>query len=232
MGLRPSSPAPIPRGRTPVPRARGGSGSRRFVVGILGGIAAGKSTVAAEFAACGAEVLDADAIAHACLERPKIRARVRERFGEGVFRAEGSVDRAALAAAAFASDEARRDLEAIVHPCVRAALEERLAARGPGIVVLDAPLLEEAGLARVCDATVFVDAPRRVRAARAAARGWTPEELARRESSQIPPEEKRGRARIVIRNDGSRARLRDEVARLYARLLERARATRAARTRG
>jgi dephospho-CoA kinase len=197
---------------------------RRFVVGLLGGIASGKSTLAAELAACGAEVVDADALAHLCLERPDIRGRVKARFGAGVLAADGSIDRKALAAVAFADAGDRRDLEAIVHPCVRREIEARLAARGPGLLVLDVPLLEESGLAEVCDATIFLEAPLRARLARAASRGWSAQELRRREASQTPPEAKKARADFVLRNEGPRARLRLAARRLHTELLDRARA--------
>lgn len=196
---------------------------RPVVIGLLGGIAAGKSAVAALFAEHGLSVLDADREARAVVERPEVAARIRTRFGDGVFDASGRLDRAALARLVFAgTGSALADLEAITHPAIRAALAAAVdAARRAGTsVVLDAPLLLESGLADLCDVCVFVEAGEAVRRARAAARGWDDAELARREARQAPLEVKKARSVYTIRNDRSFDDVRQQVAAILARVLD------------
>lgn len=175
------------------------------VLGLAGAPGAGKSAVARELAGLGCAVLDADAMARAALEGVEARAQLAARWGAGVFAADGSPDRAAIAAKVFAAPEERAWLEALVHPLVGAMREagRRAAFADPGslAVVEDCPLLFEAGIAASCDAILFVDAPLKARQARVAVRGWAPEELARRENAQWPLDTKRGSADHVVVND-------------------------------
>ena len=173
------------------------------VIGIVGGIAAGKSTVAALFAAAGLEHVDADGIARALVDEPAIRTALRARFGAAVERDDGSLDRAALARLVFADAAARRDLESITHPQIRARILAQIeAAKAAGrSVLLDAPLLLEGPLHAHCDAVVFVDASDAVRRRRALARGWSEAEWQRREQNQLGLGLKRARANASIRND-------------------------------
>ena len=153
-----------------------------IVVGLVGRMASGKSTVAEMFAALGASVIDADAIAHEVLDEPEVRRAVAARFGPGVLAADGRIDRPALARAVFGDGVepgALADLEALVHPGVRTRMEAALdahrraekAAGGPRVVVLDVPLLVQAGWAGACDRIVVVECDEAVRRARLAARG-------------------------------------------------------------
>ncbi len=204
------------------PAARG---MRPFVIGLLGGIASGKSRVAALLARRGARVLDADALAHAELARPEVRARIAAELGPGAIGAGGEVDRAALARRVFADPSARRRLEAIVHPGVIAAIEReiRAAAERAGrreVVVLDVPLLAEAGIVGACDELVFVGASIETREARARARGWPQGEVARREASQRPLDEKRRAATFAIDNDGDIAATEAAVDRFWRERVE------------
>ena len=112
-------------------------------------------------------MIDADAVGHAVLERPEVRDRLVARFGAGIVASEGlgsKVDRRALGRIVFASDEARRDLEAIVHPLMIEEFERTIAEAERGrtatAVVLDAAVLLEAGWDHECDRVVYVDAPR------------------------------------------------------------------------
>lgn len=198
---------------------------RTRVLGVLGGIASGKSEVARLLAGPNGLVLDADSLAHAALETPEVRAWLAGRFGPELVAGE-RVDRAALGARVFADPDARVELEARVHPLVRAALREGVdSARERGVpwVVLDVPLLleNEAShhLPRLCDALVFVEADAKVREERARARrGWAPSELARREALQLPLEAKRARADFVLANEGDLSELRAAVERVRATL--------------
>lgn len=188
---------------------RTAEGSR--VVGVLGGIASGKSAAARFLAGAEGVVLDADRIAREVLASDEVRAELVARFGPEILLPDGSPDRARLAERVFASREDRAALERLTHPRVRATLRHALdAARERNVprIVLDVPLLlendAEHGLARACDALVFVEADERARDARATAtRGWPTGEVARREAAQMPLARKRERADFVIQNDGS-----------------------------
>jgi dephospho-CoA kinase len=167
---------------------------RLLVVGLVGRIGAGKSTVAREFAALGGRVLDADALAHEVLDEPEFRSAIERRFGPGVIGADGRIDRRALGAAVFGGPEGAArlaDLEAIVHPPVRARIRgelERLRreAEATGAVlvaVLDVPLLVQAGWATECDRLVLVECQEVIRRQRLARRGWDAEEQSARDAS-------------------------------------------------
>lgn len=188
------------------------------MLGLTGGIGAGKSTVAAIFAAeRGARVIDTDAIARQVVEPggPAFRALV-ERFGRAALQSDGRVDRARLAEVVFSDAEARADLEALVHPAVEAVVRGRLsAARAAGValVVLEVPLLVEAGWGRLVSAVVVVDCPDEVAVDRlVVSRGMSPEDARRRLAAQAGRAERLARADIVIANDGSLDDLRDRVA--------------------
>ncbi|MCD6405030.1 MAG: dephospho-CoA kinase [Planctomycetes bacterium] len=181
---------------------------RRFaVIGLAGGIGSGKSAVAGIFKRLGAVIIDADEIAHRVLELPEIISAVVDEFGPEVIE-DGAVSRPALAAAVFSSRERTDRLNAIVHPkviekCLRLIADKRSDPECLG-VVLDAPLLFEAGLEELCDSVVFVDARDDVRRERlASSRGWTREELSRRENLQDSLISKRKRADYIIDNNGS-----------------------------
>lgn len=176
------------------------------VIGLMGGIAAGKSTVANRFAARGLHRVDADAIAREVAAEPAVLAEVAAAFGPAAVHG-GQLDRAALARRVFADPAERARLEAILHPRIRARiLAELTAARSRGdSALLDAPLLLENGLIAFCDTAVFVAASPATRARRAAARGWAADELARREAAQAPLAAKRAAAEHVVDNDGDLA---------------------------
>lgn len=180
-------------------------GSRIKVIGLAGGVGAGKSTVARILRESGCEVSDSDAHARAALRRPEVRARVVDCWGEGVLGEDGELDRKRIAEVVFGRPEERKKLESVVHPLVHEARMkdmERARRSGARALVIDAPLLYEAGVDRECDAVIFVDAPREERVARVGReRGWDASELTRREKAQMPLEEKRRRADHVLIND-------------------------------
>lgn len=202
---------------------------RPLVLGVLGGIASGKSAAARLLAGEGGVVLCADEIAHEVLASPEVAARVAERFGPALLGPDGRPDRAALGRLAFdpvRGAETRRALERWTHPLVRARIMERLSrARSAGVprVVLDVPLLlendAEHGLARECDALIFVDADREVRDRRAQReRGWPSGEVARRESAQLELDAKKRRADRVLPNNQGLTELEAAVRGLLAEL--------------
>lgn len=181
-------------------------------IGLTGNVAAGKSAVAALFRRWGATVIDADEIVHQ-LQQPgtPVLAAITARFGAAVLRPDGSLDRARLRALVFADEEARRDLEAIVHPAVqarRAVLLAEAGGRGDPVVVSDIPLLFETMDPAEFDAVVLVDAPAAVRRERLMAqRGFSAEEADRLIAAQVPAALKRARSSFVIDNDGDEAAL-------------------------
>ena len=194
------------------------------MIGLVGGIGAGKSQAASSLVGLGLSVLDADAIGHALLAQRPARDRVVARFGPGVLRTdeqgvEGSepeVDRKALGRIVFTDPAARRDLEAILHPAMRKTFERAIARAGrngvPG-VVLDAAILYEAGWDRLCDVVLFVDALPRGQPAPPGGRArWTAEDLDAREAAQMPADAKREKADRVFDNSESPEALREAVA--------------------
>ena len=195
-------------------------------VGLTGNIGSGKSTVAELFAARGAAVIDADALARAATQDPDVLREIAETFGRQLVQ-KGELDRAGLAEVVFGAPEARAKLNAIIHPWVGREREAQVAAlavqSSPPVVILhDVPLLFEVGLDAEMDKTVVVDAPLEVRAARVTARsGLTPDEVRARDAAQLPLEEKAGRADFVIDNSGEPVELTEQVERVWQALLGR-----------
>lgn len=189
-------------------------------IGLLGGVASGKSAVARIFAEHGLLVLDADVEARAVTSLPDVLATLAHRFGPGVLRPDGSLDREELGRIVFADAQAREDLEALTHPRIRAALLQQLDAaleRGQS-VLLDVPLLLEGGLIGRCDVNVFVEASAATRRARARSRGWDASEVERREASQASLDVKRARCRYSIDNNLPLQDVRGQVASILADL--------------
>lgn len=198
-------------------------GNPPVVIGLAGGIASGKSSVAKAFASLGWLVIDFDALVRNKLQDPGVQNTLVSWWGASVQRPDGTTDRTRIAEIVFNDDAQRQRLERLVHPLVwrtrQQARDEALKAGALG-AVLDAPLLYESGLDRECDAVVFVDAPLEIRARRAmSSRGWTREELLRRESAQIPIEEKAKRSRFTVDNTGDPEALLEQVANICATLL-------------
>lgn len=203
-----------------------------MVIGLTGGIASGKSTVSRLLAALGAIVIDADAIVHE-LQAPGMPMldEIAARFGSQLLDAEGRLDRRALGAIAFADRAARAQLEAIVHPQVRAIIATRVAAAqaaGAPLIVVDIPLLFERGdephaqpPARELDATVLVYAPEPQQIERLIERdGCSREDAEQRVRAQLPIEKKKALADVVIDNSGALEETRRQVEQLFERFSE------------
>ena len=195
---RTSSPA------APAPPVTRSSDSPPFV-GLTGGIGAGKSTALDALERLGAAVLSTDAVVHDLYASGDVRDAVIDRWGDGVAPG-GRVDRAAVAARAFASEEDRSWLEGLLWPRVGqrvAAWREEVARREPPppAAVVEVPLLFEAGMEGVFDATIAVVADEELRAGRAAGRGH--EAVDERAARQLPQAEKSERATYAVDNNGS-----------------------------
>lgn len=188
------------------------------VIGLTGGIGAGKSTVLALLKDQGATTVDSDAVVHGVLETSRsVQRSVIRLLGPGVLRPEGSLDRRQIAARVFQQPVVRKKLEALLHPFVRREFVRRIRSHRRGWLVLEAPLLFEAGLDRLMDQTWVVWAPAHVcRERLVRQRGFSAAEVRRRLRAQMPPAEKRRRADRVIRNDGPRRALRAEIVRLIS----------------
>ena len=190
---------------------------RRIILGLLGGIASGKSTVAAVLSEGGRGlVVDADALAKLSLEEGARDGRLVAALGPWAVGKTGQPDRKAIAKRVFDDPKLLRSLERLTHPAVLAkindAIEEHRAGRGAPILVLDVPLLIEVGLERRCDALWFVDGKDADRLARAEKKlGLSKDEVEKREAAQSPLDRKRARADRILDNSGSLADLRAQV---------------------
>ena len=194
--------------------------NRPLVIGLTGGIASGKSAVAAMFSQLGADVIDADKVGHAVLEQEEVKKQIEKQWGRKVIR-DNRVSREQLAAIVFdpetGADQLEK-LEAITHPKIKELISQRigeLQKNGAKAVILDAPLLFEAQWDVFCDKVLFVECDEEVRIQRALKRGWTREEFKSRESSQMTVAEKSQRATDLISNSGDLKPTEFEVRRLW-----------------
>lgn len=205
--------------------------ARRFRVGLTGGIACGKTTVANLFAALGVTIVDNDLLAREVVAvGSPLLAEIRAHFGDGVFAADGSLDRRALRGRVFADPAERQWLERLTHPAIRALTDQRCeAATGPYVIVA-IPLLTETGSAARFDRVLVVDCPRDLQIARLQARdGSTREQAERMLAAQASREERLALADDVIVNDGDIAALRDRVEQLHRQYSRAAQAAEAAK---
>jgi len=199
-------------------------------VGLTGGIGAGKSEVTRRFAALGAHIIDADALAREVVEpgTPGLDAVIAE-FGPEVRAADGSLDREAVAAKVFGDDEARARLNAIVHPLIGERVFQLLAdfeaADPDGILINDVPLIAESGVAERYEVIIVVDAPVETQLDRLTRlRGMTPEAAQARIDVQASREQRLALADHVITNDGDLDSLQRQVDDVWTALKSRAQA--------
>lgn len=193
-----------------------------LVLGLTGGIACGKSTISLTLRELGAAIVDGDVLsreltAEGGVALPEIRAA----FGDGVFRADGTLDRRALGAVVFGDDKARSTLDAIMQPLLLTLIlrdVEAARANGAAVCVLDMPLLYEKGLDRLCDRVWCAHIPRETQLQRLMQRdGFTLAEAESRLRSQLPAEEKAARADVVIDTSGPMDYTKRCVIALYAK---------------
>ena len=201
-----------------------------FVVGLTGGIGSGKSAAAREFERLGAAVVDSDAIAHE-LTAPGGAAleHIKALFGAAFIAPSGAMDREAMRRRVFSDPQAKRALEALLHPMIRAAAERRIAAAGGPYVIYVVPLLVESGDYRGrIDRVLVVDAPEALQLERVARRSGLPEpEVRAIMAQQLSRAARLAAADDVLDNSGTPDALRAQVAALHARYVKMAAQVRA-----
>lgn len=193
------------------------------LVGLTGGMGAGKSTALSELERLGAAVLSTDAVVHELYEGSELRAAVARRWGQGALAPDGGVDRAAVAERVFADPDQRAWLEGVLWPLVGARVGEwlttvRARRPPPRAAVVEVPLLFEAGMEGIYDATVAIVAAEPTRRERAAGRGHAREEA--RAERQLSQEEKARRATFVVHNDGDVQELAAQLSAVLEKLEE------------
>jgi dephospho-CoA kinase len=198
------------------------------VIGVTGGIAAGKSTVARMFAGLGADSVDADAIARETLSAgSEAEAEVNAAFGPAIIDADGNIDRGKLADIVFSDDSAREKLNSITHPRIIRALEDRIkafrASAGPReVLIAEIPLLVEANLVGMVDKVIVVVAEQRAQQSRLQMRSALSEEqVERRIRSQMPACQKAEHADWLIDTNGALQDTACQVKRIWDQLQER-----------
>lgn len=183
------------------------------VIGLVGGVGSGKSSVANHLGLRQSiVVIDGDAAGHAVLKLAQIKQQLQQVFGTSIFDDEGNVDRSALGRLVFGDSPthqaSRQQLESLVHPQIKELLSEQVEqarqSSNVDVIFLDAAVLFEAGWNDLCDSVVFIDTPLAIRQQRVAeSRGWDKEMLHRRESSQWPLAQKQQQADFTIDNSRS-----------------------------
>ncbi len=193
------------------------------IIGILGGIGSGKSTVAACFADLGCRVIDADTMAHQVLDEPDISAKLTDRWGSRVLDSDGVVSRDRVAKCVFGSQEELDFLQRLVHPRVLERVEAMIRAyqmdseiRG---IVLDIPLLMEVGWEKRCVFLVFVDCSEDKRRERIAKNAKIDiKQLKKRENFQISLDKKKQKAHYVINNNSDKSDMAEQVAQIFSNM--------------
>lgn len=203
------------------------------VIGLVGGIGSGKTLVADQFSQMGCAVINVDRLAKQLRDLPQTHQALRQEFGNAIFTQDGHIDEKALAELVFTHPQPEKNsplarLNAIVHPLVvakcRQIIEQYRQQGGPKALILDAPLLFEAGLEDCCEAVIFVASDPHTRSRRVQdERGWTEEIWAQREKKQISLDKKLEMSDHVVDNNSSKTDLRCHLQRLFFRILDKTR---------
>lgn len=198
---------------------------KKKVIGILGAIASGKSTVAKHFAALGCAVIDADVLAHKVLQEPEVKEKIKSIFGSGVFDKNGDIIRKSLAGVVFSDEIMLNRLNALIHPRVMAQIERLIDLyrkdKAVKAIVLDVPLLAEVGRLELCDVLVFVEANEQNRLDRFKKSGKFDEnELKKREKFQISLDKKQKLAHYTICNNSDDSDVAEQVAQLFSTITD------------
>lgn len=206
------------------PRQDGVIRHHKPVVGLAGGIGAGKSSVAGIMGELGAGVIESDQLGRLEINSPEVKETIGRWWGQRVFAGDGTVDRKKVASIVFRDASQRHRLEALLHPRIAIRRADKMAEFDAQprfkMIVIDTPLLYETDLDLTCDAVVFVESDIGIRKARSEKlRHWSPRELARREKAQQALDMKRARADYVCENNSTLADLRKQVERIVTQIL-------------
>ena len=197
-----------------------GNIGEKSIIGILGGIGSGKSTVAAEFVKLGCKVIDADKIAHELLEKKAVREKIVGLFGLAILDSAGKIDRGKLAKVVFANADKLSSLNKTIHPLVleRAEVLIKQYNRQNKVkaIVLDMPLLAEVGWAGRCNKLIFVDCKRQLRLNRAKKMGFDENQFKIRENFQISLDNKADLSDNIIHNNSGFLALAKQVADIFS----------------
>ncbi|MCP4259862.1 MAG: dephospho-CoA kinase [Planctomycetes bacterium] len=190
------------------------------IIGILGGIGSGKSTIAAELAKLGCKVIDADRIAHELLDESIVREKVADLFGQAVLDSSGKIDRVKLAKAAFADEQMLESLNRIIHPPVLKRTQELIekfeSQNQVKAIVLDMPLLVEVGWHKKCDKLIFVNCGKKLRLQRAKKMGFDKNQIKIRENFQISLDNKVSLADNTIENNSDFSAIVRQVTEIFS----------------
>jgi len=193
------------------------------VIGILGGIGSGKSTVAAEFAKLGCKVIDADKIAHELLDSKTVKEEIVGLFGEVVLDSSGKIEHKKLAGVVFASGDKLDSLNGVIHPLVLARTEELIEQCNQQnqvkAIVLDMSLLVEVGWAQRCDRLIFVNCEQKIRAERAKKKGFDENQIKIRENFQISLDNKESLADNIVENNSGFSALVRQIADIFSDIM-------------
>ncbi len=194
-----------------------------LIIGLTGGIATGKTTVAKMFASLGAKVIDADRISHRLMdEDEKLKKMLTSTFGKDILDEKGRIKRKELAALTFGNPAALRRLNKIMHPAIISRIKKELKEYKEKVVVLDAPLLIEAGLSEFVDKLIVVKADEKIQISRARRKtGASEEEIKKRIRAQMPLSEKIAAADYVIDNNGRLDETRKQVEEVWKEVIPR-----------
>jgi len=194
---------------------------KKPIIGILGGVGSGKSTVAAEFAKLGCEVIDADKIAHELLDKPLVKNKMVASFGKVILDSAGKIDHKKLANIVFADADKLSALNKIIHPLVLKRAEELIKQGNRQnqvkAIVLDMPLLVEVGWAKRCDKLIFVECKQQLRVERIKKMGiFSKNQLKIRENFQISLDNKKSIADNIIDNNSGFSALAGQVTDIFS----------------
>lgn len=194
------------------------------IIGILGGICSGKSTVASELARLGCGVIDADCIAHKVLDAPEIKQKITSEVGQEILDSQGRIDRKKLADVVFGSREMLKKLNSIIHPQVFQRAQELIEVYNKDkkirAIVLDMPLLLEVGWEKRCQMLVFVDCEAAIRGQRAKkSKNLDRKQLKKREKFQISLDKKKTIADYIIRNNSDPSALAEQIASVFHQIV-------------
>ncbi|NUM34800.1 MAG: dephospho-CoA kinase [Candidatus Brocadiae bacterium] len=199
-----------------------------FIIGLMGGVASGKSTIGKIFETLGAQLIEADSMAHRILEYKRVKESIVKLWGDSLL-IKGEIDRKALGKIVFSGEKGKKSpdlikLEKIVHPILRRRIFQRLqklSQKNHKIVVLDVALLWENGLKDICDILVFIDTPLSLRQQRAFQnRNWEESEVILREKFQEDIEIKKQAAHFIVPNKGNMAETLQTVHVVWSKIQE------------